>query len=153
MLPKMKLVFLVVALALQLGGACAGQCTLQGCSACGGTDRLQCQPTQRYCTQTCPGQPSRNACIYDDYCARTANTYFPNISGSWKDTNNSQFTVSQSLGELTFTGPGTFGVGHGKFVFKYQFTMTWPKAGSYTGIVENDERHIKWSNGMVWTKQ
>jgi hypothetical protein len=142
-------VFLVLAAALEVRAQDAG-CQFTGNSACGGDDRGQCAPHERFYSEKCSNGSIQNKCFVDNYCA-SVNKGRINIAGSW------QGNVFRQLGDsLSVTYPGK-SVGNGQFIGPYTITITWPGVPAYRGTisVQNGRAYlITWDRpaGNVWRR-
>ena len=134
-------------------------CHYTGSSACGGTDRGQCAPHQRFLSQQCEdnGQVI-NACAADTSCEST-NKGRANLTGAW----SGGYSFAQSGDSLNVTG-GQAGPGSGRFIGPYQIQITWPqthvtliaqvnvpKANTPANINNRADR-LNWNNNTVWTR-
>ena len=127
-------------------------CQFTGNSACGGDNRGQCAPHERFYAEQCTNGPAQTKCFGDSYCA-SINKGRTNIGGrAWPG----GYTFRQLGDSLTVTG-GSAGQGTGRFIGPYMISVTWSGSPSYTGriSVENSVANkIQWDRPPLgtWTR-
>jgi hypothetical protein len=123
-----------------LGSAQDPGCTFTGNSACGGTDRGQCAPHERFYSEQCAGGAVRNKCFVDNYCA-SVNKGRINIGGAWR---GGAYIIRQLGDTLNITG-GSAGPATGQFVGPYTIKVAWG-AAQFTGVVATNGSQITWDH-------
>ena len=125
-------------------------CQFTGNSACGGDNRGQCAPHERFYAEQCTNGPAQTKCFADKYCT-SINKGRVNIAGAaWLG----GYTFKQLGDSLTVTG-GTAGQGSGRFIGPYTISISWGGTSAYTGTikVENDvAKQIQWDRPIPWDR-
>lgn len=130
-------------------------CQLTGSSACGGDDRGQCKPQERFSSETCSGKVV-NKCLADNFCASITKGRY-NISGTWRSTlGNILVAITQHADSLTVTG-GTFHSVPGEFVGPATIQLSANNTtyvGTITAVDPKTQapNTIKWNNAVIWRR-
>lgn len=124
-----------------------------GNSACGGDQRGQCVPNERYYSERCSNGTIVNKCFVDDYCASVTKGR-TNLTGTtWAQ---HRYSILQHGDSLYITGGGA-GPANGTFIGPFTISVTWPQVHmTYTGVIVPARfgRTITWDHPPhnVWVR-
>jgi hypothetical protein len=129
-------------------------CHYIGNSACGGDDKGQCTPQERFMSQQCNNGQTIHDCRADDYCGKTSKGRV-NITGVWQ---GGGYQILQHGDSFSIIG-GAAGPAQGAFTGPRTITVTWPQAhATFNGVIGGTDPHhpvtIQWDHpaNNIWRR-